>query len=497
MRVPLTTKITGCTLGVLFIALVNGIAGIYSAYLYRSYVNAVTDENLASVRAALELEIALLEQRGYATSHVLDDGQGDWLRQLEEKRKVFDHWLVVAKGTAFTNREQEILRGVEAAQSAYAAKREQVLERFRRGDVKAAKAGTLYEMPVLYQQAYDLCEEFIDINNELAEQTNTKAHAATENLVILLIATSTGSFGLGGGLLWMFLGSVVRPLRRMANDVRRVSRDPVGNGPDRDEMNQVGRYLRVLMADVVEVREALERSQERLRQTERLATVGKLAASVAHEIRNPLTAIKVWLYSLRREVGGLPDVRRQFDSIGDEISRLEHIVQSFLEFSRPPQMRIGQVNVTELLERTHELLRARLSEVGVSLRRRIEGELPVVTADGEQLRQVLLNLLNNSLDAMSAGGRIDVTATAQQRDGVAFVVVRVADTGSGLSPQAQEKLFEPFFSTKQHGTGLGLCVAASIMGRHAGAIRLERSSAEGTEFAVWIPVESAVVQGIS
>jgi signal transduction histidine kinase len=220
--------------------------------------------------------------------------------------------------------------------------------------------------------------------------------------------------------------------------------------------------------------------------------VGKLAAGVAHEMRNPLTSIKMWLYSLRRAVGTEPDLCRRFETISDEITRLEGIIRSFLEFSRPPALTLASHHAVDVIERTMELMHHRLQAKQVQLIQEHDAALPAIHVDAEQMRQVLVNLIDNAAEAMPSGGVIRVAASsATDPNGRRMVVIRIHDTGCGIPEESRARIFEPFYSTKESGTGLGLCIAANIVARHQGRITVESSAATGTTFAIWIPAAGA------
>ena len=244
------------------------------------------------------------------------------------------------------------------------------------------------------------------------------------------------------------------------------------------------------MSDVSETRTSLERSRTQLLQAEKLASVGKLAASVAHEIRNPLTSLKMRLFSLRQTFGGDPLHSDDFQVVSDEIGRLERIIRNFLEFSRPPDLLLRSQALAPLLDRTLELCGHRLSEKDIALTRQDGAGLPLVLADADQLKQVFINLLNNAAEALPEGGKLQLSSAVEAGpEGRLLAVVRFADNGPGIPPEFQGHIFEPFFTTKDEGTGLGLCIAARIMARHQGRLELESSTSQGSTFAVWIPID--------
>ena len=224
--------------------------------------------------------------------------------------------------------------------------------------------------------------------------------------------------------------------------------------------------------------------------------MGRLAATVAHEIRNPLTAIKMWLFSIQEAAEGNGGLCRKLGIISEEITRLENIVRNFLEFSRPMDLRCQSQTITGVIAQTLELLRPRLAEQKICVTSSPMDTLPAVMADADKLKQVFLNLLGNAADAMRGGGTIHLTAVAERNlNNEDMVVVRISDSGPGMPDDVQHRVFEPFYTTKDDGAGLGLCIAAQIMARHGGSLVLETSSVKGTTFAVWIPTAPETEHG--
>ncbi len=325
-----------------------------------------------------------------------------------------------------------------------------------------------------------------------------RAEARVRMTTWVVGASAALSLALSGFLLWLFFYRVLFPLRGMVADAElfRGDRPDKSQDTDVDELRMMGSHLRNLMSDVSDTRSRLEHSRDRLMAAEKLASVGKLAASVAHEIRNPLTAIKMWLFTIRETAEGNAELERKIHIISEEIERLESIVRNLLEFSRPPALDRKPHDVPQMIEQTLELLSPRLAERRISVSQRRERNLPPAIADASQFRQVLLNLFENAMDAMPEGGEIQVTTTVENdASGQSMAVVRVRDTGHGMPQDVQRRVFEPFFTTKELGTGLGLCIAARVMARHGGALVLESSTDKGTCFAVWVPAANEKTNG--
>jgi signal transduction histidine kinase len=229
-----------------------------------------------------------------------------------------------------------------------------------------------------------------------------------------------------------------------------------------------------------------------LERQEKLATLGTLTAGIAHEIRNPLTSLKARLYTLEKHLHDVPAARRDTDIIGAEISRLERIVRDALSFARPAEPKLEPVAADTLLGEVHGLMATSLESRAVQLAVEAAPGL-IVRADSGHLKQVLINLVRNAADAISGEGIVTLHACrgrAVLEDCETEVVrLEVSDTGQGIAPEVEKRLFDPFFSTKETGTGLGLPIAARMIEKNGGKIEYQTRIGHGTTFAVVLPRE--------
>ncbi len=234
---------------------------------------------------------------------------------------------------------------------------------------------------------------------------------------------------------------------------------------------------------------ALRRAEDELRQADRLAALGTLAAQLAHEIRNPLAAMRGSAQMLAQDGAGDPGVSRLTAILLRESDRLSRLVEEFLRFARPPKPQRRPVELEALVRETMEMLQTDPLSRGVKL----ELELTPVSAgvDPDQLRQVLLNLVRNAFEAAGGGGRVRVSLT--QAEGVARL--RVWDSAGAIPESHLGRIFEPFFTTRSGGTGLGLATAYSIVRAHEGRLQVTSSPEAGTEFTVELPLAAEEVQG--
>ena len=223
---------------------------------------------------------------------------------------------------------------------------------------------------------------------------------------------------------------------------------------------------------------------------EKLASLGMLAAGVAHEIRNPLTAIKARLFSQAKRLQRDSPEHMDAVFINDEINRLEQIVRDFLKFARPAEPNLAPVETAAFLRSVQELMAPELKLRGIDLRLDAPEDL-AAKMDTSQIRQVMLNLIRNAADSIGREGAITLRARetflpfAPRR--APAVALEVEDTGPGISTEVQERLFDPFFTTKETGTGLGLAIAERIVHRHGGALQFRTQMQRGTTFSVILP----------
>lgn len=236
----------------------------------------------------------------------------------------------------------------------------------------------------------------------------------------------------------------------------------------------------------------LQRKDLELEHQQQLNHFGQMAAALAHEIRNPLTAMSARVYTLQKTLPEGSAEYRDTQIIREEVQRLDRTVQNFLRLARPADPQPAPVPVGSLLSAVRDLLATPYQNQGIELRIEADDNLRV-HADEAQLKQVLLNLIRNAAEAMPAGGTITLRArrelTSLRQRQTEAVILEVADTGPGIPPEVQEHLFTPFFSTKENGTGLGLAIAAKIINKHGGDLRYETHPPRGTTFRIVLPAD--------
>jgi signal transduction histidine kinase len=238
------------------------------------------------------------------------------------------------------------------------------------------------------------------------------------------------------------------------------------------------------------LRTTLTESRAIIERQEKLASLGVFAAGIAHEIRNPLTAIKVRVFSLKQSHRADSSEHEDVQVIESEIDRLELIVKEFLQFARPAEPDFRKLRIRKALQDIPQLLETEFSRRGVRLVVQVESD-EWVRVDANKFKQVLLNFVQNAAEAITGTGTVTLRSRSDKRllhgQLRPVVIVDIADTGAGMPVEIQKRLFDPFFTTKEHGTGLGLPIAARIIEKHGGAIEYRTAPNKGTTFSIILP----------
>ena len=288
-------------------------------------------------------------------------------------------------------------------------------------------------------------------------------------LVIVLLLAARSSWKLS------------QPLRELAATARKIA---AGRHSERlgrlegIEAQEVGRAFNKMLDE-------LETSKRRLLHAATLAAVGELSSSIAHEMRNPLSSIRINLQALRRKVEAGP--YQELSAIAlDQVDRLERMLSELLNFSKPLELELQPFNVGELAGQVVSELHLPAEEKKVALVVENPSGSLLLTADREQIHRALTNLVRNALDAAPPGGRVELGATAGGTDN-GCAEIRVSDNGPGVRPEDREKIFQPFFTTREGGTGLGLANVKKIVEGHDGKIEVESSPGKGSVFRLFLP----------
>lgn len=254
--------------------------------------------------------------------------------------------------------------------------------------------------------------------------------------------------------------------------------------PIKDSKGEIIEFLEMFL-DVTERR----RLEEKLLHSERLAVIGKMSSQVAHEIRNPLSSISLNVELLMEEIENYRDVdtseaKALISSMVSEIERLAAVTEEYLQFARLPKPKLESLDLNALLKEMLAFLHGEITLENIEIESSFDEGLSPIKADGKQLKQAFLNIIKNSVEAMPNGGKIRITTSRMSNS----VEIRVSDTGIGIDEKDLDKIFDPFYTTKDKGTGLGLSVTHQIITEHGGSIRCETQKGKGTTFIINLPI---------
>jgi signal transduction histidine kinase len=465
--------------------LAGGLVTLWHNWAMDSLLESLVEKNVASFHAADELEASLLRQKGFLTYYFLD-GNNDWLREMEQYSQSFMDWLEKARKSAYTQAMAEILSQIEKEYRTYLVSREQVIALYREGK-KVEGEKLHWEVRRQFTTLLNLCERYKLIHEYAIARVRTESQARAKfiNAFALVAMPTVGALGLL--LAYVLLKQILGPIRRLALEAAPTN---PGSLVAPDEVKALSSRVHSLMEGMDQAQSELEKSQEHLLQSGKWAMLGKLAAGVAHSIRNPLTSVNMRLFSLKRSLKMSKSQQEDFQVISEEIRHIDSIVRNFLEFSRPPKLKMQRISPSDVVDLALQLLKHRLESYGVEVRLVRDSKLPEIWADPDQLKEVLANLLVNACEMMPGGGTITITETEQAgAPSEPAVAIRVSDSGPGIPLSIQDKVFQPFFSTKEEGTGLGLSIATRIIEDHGGRLELESQEEAGAAFIITLPLK--------
>ncbi len=461
----------------------EGVVMIWYNFRMENILSDIITKDLEAFQTAAALESALVNQKGFVSYYFLD-GDPDWLRQLGEYRQIFRNKLNKARQMTETPEQATTIEEIEKEYNLYINAKDRVISLYQKGE---REQGVRLHNNVrnLFFKILEFCQEYKKIHTDDILLAKMESQAEAFNLRIIVGASMLVNFSLALMLAIFLVNHILTPMRKLSLE---ADREGGLNFPN-DEVVALSRSVRGLIEDVDFTYSELEKSREHLLHSEKMAMVGKLAAGMAHSIRNPFTSVKMRLFSLSRSIN-LPEPQKDdIKVISEEIRHIDNIVQNFLEFSRPPRLKMQLISPSTVVNSAIQLLEHRLKSYNVDIKIIRDKILPNVQADPEQLKEALVNLVINACEAMEDGGTITITEEASCAESdQKKAIIRLSDNGPGFSPSIREKIFQPFFSTKEEGTGLGLSIVSRIINEHGGEIEVSSIEGNGTTFVICLPI---------
>jgi len=295
--------------------------------------------------------------------------------------------------------------------------------------------------------------------------------------------------------IWFFINRVTQSLGRLVTEMKQFDLDnitPTQMKAGEDEIGVLVSNFEKMKQRLQQSRQQLLNAQRQIYHAEKLASIGRLASGVAHEINNPLHGMKSCLYAIAQEPRNLPEVKRYLGLADEALDHIAMIVQKLLGFSRQHAKQTVAMELNGEIEKVLSLLTYRLSKNQIIIEKKFQSDLPLLHADPNLIQEVIMNLLLNSADSMEEeeGGTIHITTAS---DGEGRIHLEIADTGCGIDSRDLDKIFDPFFTTKDEGkgTGLGLSVSLGIIESHGGTITCQSRPYRGTTFHITLPIQGA------
>lgn len=484
MALSLRKRIVFLLAALILINLMGAAATLWYTYSSQKLQSKMIDTDIAACLAAQELLDSFMLQKGVTTYFFLSHDE-EWLTKLTQYHEDFINRLQETRSISLSAENMKLLNLIESKYLKYDFSRHQVVSLYQEGRSQEG-ASLHWKIRDTYHAILDLCKQLqeshtknIAINQErYVSEAGIMTVGATSGIIFSVI----GGFILG----WVLLRQVLDPIQRL---VQATESDDITQPVD-NEVERLGVKVRTLLSDVNEVQQQLDKSKTNLVKTEKMALVGSLAAGVAHSIRTPLTSIKMRLFSLERSLALTGVQKEDFEVVSEEISHLETIVKTFLEFSRRPKLKRHLCVPSEIVDTALRLVRHRMESYDIEIVLHRPKPLPKLLVDPEQLREVFLNIFLNACEVMAHGGTITITEDVGVIDSVGPVVlIQIQDTGPGIPESIVKKIFEPFFSCKEEGSGLGLAIARSVVEEHGGWLHVRSVEGEGAAFVIVLPYD--------
>jgi two-component system, NtrC family, sensor histidine kinase HydH len=475
------------------------IAGssISTYYIHRVYEShsRVLAENVATIRAAWAMQDILWRLHAIVMESADKDRRETHL-EVSELEAAFERNLVEAETTSFTPEEQALAKAVR---DHFAVYRDQIKTHWQPQKTPSTLTSQAIEKEKTIRLARTVaepCRQLVEVNEHLLADSTARSTklSALVNFVRLAFLVAGPIVGVVCGL-W-----IARGLHRSISQISVTLSDVTGDlncdvgSVEIGHLNDLPGLHQQVQAVATRIRQVTEELQQTRRQAmlaERLAAVGELAAGVAHELRNPLTSVKLLIQTASQRQPQTSLAGRQLQVAQQEIGRMESTIQGLLDFARPPDLHRVDHDVRTTVRRALNLIEGRAKQQNVAIVETMPNVPVTVDGDPEQLHQIFVNLLLNGIEAMPQGGSL---AVALETDDTTCRVL-VSDSGDGISQTILDRIFEPFATSKEHGTGLGLAISHRIAKEHGGVLLAANRKEGGAVFTLELPLSTENTDG--
>jgi len=301
-----------------------------------------------------------------------------------------------------------------------------------------------------------------------------------------------------GGLMIGILGAtllakrITDPIKKLVDGTVKISKGDFSQKIDIDSQDEIGNLARSfneMSRQLQLAKKRMEAASRKLIQAEKLASIGRVSASIAHEIRNPLTSVKLNIQKLL-EGNRLDKIERDHLDISQEgIGQIENFIKEMLNFTRVSELNLNRFSIEQIMDESVKMMTDSLELKKAVLEKNYQEGLPQLRVDGDRLRQVFLNVLRNACEAIDEEGKINISISLLEERPGKSIRIEIFDDGCGIPEKDWENIFEPFYTTKSSGIGLGLANARKIVEQHKGSIRIKKKEGRGANFEIIIPCE--------
>lgn len=482
----------------LFLAIVLAAGMLVVAYTYNLQKKTESQIEMArqSIAIAKMMEVELFSIRNFTFIYI-DDKSSEWIDSIRVHKKKFIIYLERSRSSVNTPEEANLIQQTSALFSNFELNLNSATLLVNQEKMNQANALLTHSAKDLLGTIHQKSRQYINLNQRVGELHQNQIERTTKIIFNVMIA-----LGLGGVLVGLFLGWMISkvlfvPINQLIVSIRDASGEAVVenlNVPAGDELDELGSRIKELVDRANKTQEDLNRNKQLLQYSNKYAVLGKVAPTIAHEIRNPLTAIKMLIYSMKQNDSQLMPQTKDIDIILSEIDRMEEFIKNFLKFAKPNDPTFTSINPCQVLSEVLLLLMPRFKEKKLELINDSMDCKTLVSADIGQLKQLFINLLINALEAVPANGFIRInaiTTTLKNEDDVEYLRISIEDSGSGIPEKVMKALFEPFVKGNEQGVGLGLSISQNIATMQQGWIEAEnKPNHAGAIFHVYLPVIS-------
>jgi two-component system, NtrC family, sensor kinase len=329
---------------------------------------------------------------------------------------------------------------------------------------------------------------YVVVEEPVSEAYEVAYRLRTYTVIVLVISVAIVFV-----LVAMLSRRIARPIKNLLKETQNITEGDIGQNITEGD---IGQNINIQSSDEIgslaqSFNKMLGKLEESITRAKSLEALGALSAGMAHEIRNPLTSIKGYAQYIMSELDENSEFFSDMSVISSEVDRLNNIIDRFLAFARPNELKLEKHDVNEIVKEVIHLIKRDSSLEDIELNINF-GELPQIYVDFEQMEQVILNIVINALQAMPKGGALSIST--HNNEMLSVVEIEINDTGQGISLENEEKIFEPYFTTKDKGIGLGLAICSRIVENHKGIIEVESVPKEGSKFIIKLPKDDRTVQ---